>query len=181
MCLGRTLPRFNCSSRIGGGCCSATKSCRTASLWTAARKASLPITVSWTWLRFMSIELVMLSNHLILCRPLLLLPAIFPRIRVFSNESSVCIRWPRYWSFSFSISPSNKYSGLTSFKIDWFVFLIILVQYALNITWMSTEKLICLSKVPVWGFPGGSLFKNMLVVWGHQFDSRSGKIPHTTG
>ena len=68
----------------------------------------------------MSIELVMPSNHLILCHPLLLLPTIFPRIRVFSNESSLCIRWPEYWSFSFSISPSRKYSGLISFHIDWF-------------------------------------------------------------
>ena len=118
MCLGRTLPRFNCSSRIGGGCCSATKSCRTASLWTAARKASLPITVSWTWLRFMSIELVMLSNHLILCRPLLLLPSVFPSISIFSNESALHIRWPKDWSISFS--PSNEYSELISFRIDWF-------------------------------------------------------------
>ena len=68
----------------------------------------------------MSIELVMPSNHLILCRPLLLLPLIFPSIRVFSNESALCIRWPEYWSFSFSISPSNEYSGWTSFRMDWF-------------------------------------------------------------
>ena len=67
----------------------------------------------------MSIELVMLSNHLILCHPLLLLPSIFPSIRVFSNESALCIRWPKYWSFSFNISPSNEYSGLISFRIDW--------------------------------------------------------------
>ena len=71
-------------------------------------------------LKFMSIELVMLSNHLILCCPLLLLPSIFPSIRVLSNESALHIRWPKYWSFSFSISPSNKYSRLISFKIDWF-------------------------------------------------------------
>ena len=70
--------------------------------------------------QFMSIELVMLSNHFILCHPLLLLPSIFPSIRVFSNESALCIRWPKYWSFSFSISPSNEYSGLASFRIDWF-------------------------------------------------------------
>ena len=68
----------------------------------------------------MSIELVMPSNHLILCHPLLLLPLIFPSIRVFSNESALCIRWPEYWSFSFSISPSNEYSGWTSFRMDWF-------------------------------------------------------------
>ena len=139
----------------------------------------LPVHISQSLLKFMSNELVMLSNHLILCHPLLLLPAIFPRIRVFPSESSVCIRRPRYWRFS--ISPSNKYSGLTSFKIDWVVFLIVLVQYALNVTWISTKKLISLSKVPVLGFSGGSLFKNLLVMQGHQCDPWSGKIPHTTG
>ena len=71
-------------------------------------------------LRFMSIESVMLSNHLILCYPLRLLPSVFPSIRIFSNESALCIRWPKYWSFSFSISPSNEYSGLISFRIGWF-------------------------------------------------------------
>ena len=71
-------------------------------------------------LKLMSIESMMPSNHLILCRPLLLLPSVFPSIRVFSNESALCIRWPKYWSFSFSISPSNEYSGLISFRIDWF-------------------------------------------------------------
>ena len=80
---------------------------------TAARQASLSITNSWSLLRFMSIELVMPSNHLILCHPLLP-PSIFPSIRVFSNESVLCIRWPNYWSFSFSVSPSNEYSGLIS-------------------------------------------------------------------
>ena len=83
-------------------------------------QASLSITNSWSFLKLMSIESVMPSNHLILCRPLLLPPSIFPSIRVFSNESVVCIRWPKYWSFSFSISPSNEYSGLISFRIDWF-------------------------------------------------------------
>ena len=83
-------------------------------------QASLSFTISQSFLRFMSIELVMLSNHLIFRNPLLLLPLIFPSIRVFSNESVLCIRWPKYWSFSFSISPFNKYSGLTSFTIDWF-------------------------------------------------------------
>ena len=71
-------------------------------------------------LKLMSMESVMPSNHLVLCRPLLLLPSIFPSIRVFSNESALCVRWPKYWSFSFSISPSNEYSGLVSFRIDWF-------------------------------------------------------------
>ena len=92
-----------------------------ATPWTAARQASLSITNSWSLLKLMSIELVMPSNHLTLCHPLLLLPSIFPRIRVFSSESVLHIRWPKYWSFSFSISPSSEYSGLISFKIDWLV------------------------------------------------------------
>ena len=87
--------------------------------WTAPRQASLSITNSWSLLKLMSIELVMPSNHLILGCPLLLLPSIFPSIRVFSNESVLCIRWPNYWSFSFNISPSNEYSGLIPFRMDW--------------------------------------------------------------
>ena len=87
--------------------------------WTAACQASLSITNSRSLLKLMSIELVMPSNHLILCCSLLLLPSIFPSIRVFSKESVLCIRWPKYWSFSFSISPSNEDSGLISFSIDW--------------------------------------------------------------
>ena len=86
--------------------------------WTAAYQASLSITNSQSLLKFMSIQLVMPSNHLILCHPLLL-SSVFPSIRVFSNESFLHIRWPKYWSFSFSISPSNEYSGLISFSIDW--------------------------------------------------------------
>ena len=86
---------------------------------TAARQASLSITNSQNLLKLMSTESVMPSDHLILCHPLLLLPSIFPSIRVFSNDSVLCIRWPKYWSFSFSISPSNEYSGLISFRIDW--------------------------------------------------------------
>ena len=87
--------------------------------WRAAHQASLSIINSRSSLKFMSIESVMPSNHLILCRPLLLLPSIFPSIRVFSNESVLCIRWPKYWSFNFSISPSNEYSELISFRMDW--------------------------------------------------------------
>ena len=87
---------------------------------TAAHQAFPSITNSWGLLKLMSIELVIPSNHLILCCPLLLLPSIFPRIRVFSNESVLCIRWPKYWSFRFSIIPSNEYSALISFRIDWF-------------------------------------------------------------
>ena len=87
--------------------------------WTAARQTSLSITNTRSLLKLMSIESVMTSNHLILCRPLLLLPSIFPSIRVFSNESVLRNTWPEYWSFSFSISPSNEYSGLISFRMDW--------------------------------------------------------------
>ena len=88
--------------------------------WTAACQAPLSFAISWNLLRFMSVESVMLYNHLILYCPLLLLPPIFPSIRVFSNELALCIRWPKYWSFSFSIKPSNEYSGVISFRIDWF-------------------------------------------------------------
>ena len=93
--------------------------CLFATAWTAARQASLSITNSRSLLKLMFIESVMPSNHLILCRPLLLLPSIFPSIRVFSNESVLHIRWPKHWSFRFSISPSNEYSRLISFWIDW--------------------------------------------------------------
>ena len=86
---------------------------------TTAHQASLSITNSWSLLKPMSIESVMPSNHFILCRPLLLLPSIFPSIRVFSNKSVLYIKWPEYWSFSFGISPCNEYSGLISFRIDW--------------------------------------------------------------
>ena len=89
-----------------------------ATPWTAAHQASLSLTSSQSLLKFMSIESVMPSNHLILCHPLLLLPSIFPSIRVFSNELVLLIRWPKYWSFSFNISPSSEYSGLISFRID---------------------------------------------------------------
>ena len=90
-----------------------------ATPWTAARQASLSITNPQSLPKLMSIELVMPSNHLILCRPLLLLPSIFPNIRVFSNESVLRVRWSKYWSFSFNISPSNEHPGLISFRMDW--------------------------------------------------------------
>ena len=92
-----------------------------ATLWIAAHQAYLSITNSWSPLKLMTIESVMPSNHLILCFPLLLLPSVFPSIRVFSNQSVLRIRWPKYWSFSFSISPSSEYSGLISFRIDWWI------------------------------------------------------------
>ena len=87
--------------------------------WAAARQASLSTTNFQSLLKLMSIESMISSNHLILCRPLLLPPSIFPSIRVFSNESVLCIRWPKHWSFSFSLRPSNEYSGLISFRMDW--------------------------------------------------------------
>ena len=90
-----------------------------ATPWTAACQASLSITNSRSLPKFTSIESVMPSNHLILCHPLLLLPSIFPKIRVFSSESALCIRWSKYWSFSFNITPSNEHPGLISFRMDW--------------------------------------------------------------
>ena len=99
--------------------CSVAQSCLTLTPRTVACQVSLPFTISRSLLKLKAIELVMPSNHLILCHPLLL-PSVFPSIRVISNESTLCIRFPKYWSFSFSISPSNEYSGLISFRIDWF-------------------------------------------------------------
>ena len=90
-----------------------------ATPWTAAHQVSLSVTISWSLLKLMAIDLMMLSNHLILCHPLLLLPSVFPSIRVFSNGSILPIRWPKYWSFNFRISLSNEYSGLISFRLDW--------------------------------------------------------------
>ena len=91
-----------------------------ATLWTAAHQASLSFTISQSLLKLVSIESVMPSNYLILCHPRLLLSSIFPNMRVFFSESDMCIRWPKYWSFRFSISPSKEYSGFISFRIDWF-------------------------------------------------------------
>ena len=102
-------------------CCLVAQSCLTlfVTLWTAPCQASLSITNSWSLLKLMCIDSVVLSNHLILCHPLLLLPLIFPSIIVFSNESVLLIRWPKYWSSSFSISPSNEHLRLISFSMDW--------------------------------------------------------------
>ena len=154
-----------------------------ATPWTVAHQASLSITDSQSLLKLMSIELVMPSKHLILCHPLLLLPSIFPRIRVFSNESVLHIRWPKYWSFSFSISPSNEYSGLISFRMNWLDLLSVqgtvksLLQHhsskasilrcsaffmvQLSHPYMTTGKTIALTR---WTFVGKvtSLFFNML-------------------
>ena len=98
---------------------SVAQSCLFATPWTAACQASLSITNSRSLLKLMSIESVMPSNHFILCRPLLFQPSVFPSIGVFANESVLCIRWPKYWNFSFNISTSNEYSGLISFRMDW--------------------------------------------------------------
>ena len=123
-----------------------------ATPWTVARQASLSSTISWSFLRFMSV----LSSHLILCHPLLLLPSIFPSIRVFSNELTFCIRWPKYWSFSFSISLSNEYSGLISFRIEWFDLLAVqgtlksLLQYhnlKTSVLWSSAFFMVHLSNL----------------------------------
>ena len=126
-----------------------------ATPWTAAHQASLSINNSWRLLKLMSIELVMPSSHLILCHPpVFLLPSIFPSIRVFSNESALCIRWPKYWSFSLSISPSNEHPGLISFRMDWLHLLAVqgtrksLLQYhssKASILWHSAFFIVQLS------------------------------------
>ena len=122
--------------------------------WTAVCQASLSITSSRSLLKFMSIESVMPSNHFIFCHPLLLLPSIFSSIKVFSKESVLCIRWPKYWSFSFSISPSNEYSGLISFRMDWLDLLVVqgtlksLLQHhssKMSILWSSAFFIVQLS------------------------------------
>ena len=151
--------------------------------WTAARQASLFIINSWHPPKLISIESVMPSNHLILCHPLLLLPSIFPRIKIFSNESVLPIRWPKYWSFSFNISPSNEHSRLISFSMDWLDLLAVqgtlksLLQHHsskasillcsaffivhLSHPYMTTRKIIALTR---WTFAGKvmSLLFNML-------------------
>ena len=122
--------------------------------WTTACQASLSITNSWSLLKLMSIELVMSSHYLILCRPLLLLPSIFPPLRDFSNESALRITWPKYWSWSFNISPSNEYLGLISFRMDWFYLLAVqgtlksLLQHhssKASIPWCSASFIVQLS------------------------------------
>ena len=123
-------PRTNiwiCGLQTFCCCCSVAKLCPTlCGPWTAAHQSSLSFTISQSLLKLMSIEAVMPSSHPILCHPLLLLPSIFFSIWIFSSELALRIRWPRYWSYSFSISPSNEYSGLISFRIDWFDLLAVL-------------------------------------------------------
>ena len=138
--------------------------------WTAACQSSLSFTISWSLLKLMSIELMMPPNHLILCCPLLLLPSIFPSIRVFSNETALHIRWPKYWSFSFSISPSNGYSGLISCRIIWFDLFAVqgtlksLLQHhnlKASILWCSVFFMVQLGKtiaLTIWIFVGKVIF-----------------------
>ena len=111
-----------------------------ATPWIPTCQASLSFTISQSLLKFMAIELVMLSNHLVLCCPLLLLPSVFASFRVFSSESVLCIRWPKYCDFSFSISPSNEYSGLISFKIDWFDLLAVQGTFKSNFSSTTVQK-----------------------------------------
>ena len=126
-CLGIKISNSLCAVNddicIHCYCCSVMKLRLLVSPWTAARQAALSCTVSWSWLKFMFIVLVSRSNHVILCGPLLLLPSVFPSIKVFSNESTLWIRWPNYWSFS--ISASNEYPGLISSRIDLFYFFVV--------------------------------------------------------
>ena len=138
--------------------------------WTAACQGSLFFTISWSLLKLMSIELMMPPNHLILCCPVLLLPSIFPSIRVFSNETALHIRWPKYWSFSFSISPSNGYSGLISCRIIWFDLFSVqgtlksLLQHhnlKASILWCSVFFMVQLGKtiaLTIWTFVGKVIF-----------------------
>ena len=109
---------------------------------TAARQASLSFTISRSLLKLLSIDSVMESNHHVLCHPLLLLPSIFPSIRVFSNELTLPIRWPKYWSFSFSISPSNEYSGMISFRIDWFDLQYLFLWVIMKVKWQYAYETI---------------------------------------
>ena len=121
MCFGGFPPHDQAMSDTSCGCCPVTQSCPTlCDPMDCDIQSSQSFIISQSLLKLMSIELVMPSNHLILCRPLLLLPSIFPSIRVFSNESALHVRWPKYWSFSLNISPSNEYSGLIFFRLDWF-------------------------------------------------------------
>ena len=122
ICIFWRLFILSCSMSSPGHCCcfqSLSHIWLFVTPWTAARQAFLSFTISKSLLKFMSVESVMPSNHFIICCPLLILPSIYHSIRVFSNKSVLCIRWPKYWSFSFSISPSSEYSGLISFRMDW--------------------------------------------------------------
>ena len=162
--------------------------------WTSAHQSSLSFTISQSLLKLMSVESMMPSNHLILCRPLLLLPSVFPSIRIFSNESALHIRWPKYWSFSFSISPSNEYSGLISFMIDRFYLLAVqgtlksLLQHhsskasilqrsaffmvQLSLSYMTTGQTIALTR---WTFAGKWCFSFLIchLGWSKLFFQRA--------
>ena len=124
--------------------------------WTAALQASLSVTKSWRLPKLKSIESVMLSNHHILCHPLLFPPSIFPRIRTFANESALRIRWPNYWSFSFNISPSNEHSGLISFRMDWLDLLAVQGTLKSLLQHHSSKASVLWCSI-FFGFPGGWL------------------------
>ena len=156
---------------------------RFATPWTAARQASLSITNSQSLLNLMSIESVMPSNHLILCRPLLLQLSIFPSIRVFSNESVLHIRWPKNWSISFSISPSNEYSGLISFRMDWLDLLAVqgtlksLLQHHSSKASILLQSAFCLDVCPIgWNYIEFELGRALGLPW-----SSSGLRVHLPG
>ena len=143
-----------------------------ATPWSAARQAPLPSTISWSLFKFISIESVMPSNHLILCHPLLLLPSVFSSIRVFSSESALCIRWPSYWSFSFSISPSSEYSGLISFRIDWFDLLLskeLSRVFSSSTTtqkhWFLSDNMIIISTLQIRKLRPASLSNSFKITW----------------
>ena len=118
--------------------------------WTAACQASMSFTIFWSLLKFMYTELVMKSNHLILYSPLFLLPSLFLSIRVFSNGSALCFRWPKYWSFSFSISPSSEYSGLISFRMDWLDLLAVQGTLKSLLQYHSSKALILQHQPSLW-------------------------------
>ena len=164
---GQSLSPWKCkvlNDHPGGSLFSCEVVADSATPWAIAHQASLSFIISWSLLRFMSIKLVMLSNHLIFCHRLLLLPSTFPSIRVFSNESALCIRWPKYWSFS--LSPSNEHSGLVCFRIDWLdilavqgLYLLIRFRRILEILWNLcrqlchfTNKQFCFSFQSIWHF-----------------------------
>ena len=138
--------------------------------WTAARQASLSFTISWSLLNLMSIDSVMSSNYLLLCHPLFLLPSVFPSIRVFSNKSALRIRWPKFWNFSFSIRPSNEYSGLTSFRMDWLDLLAVQGTLKSLLQHHSSKKSPCDSQIHL--AAGGPL------QWAANPDSQAGERPN---
>ena len=149
-------------------------------LWTTAGHPFLSITNSWSLLKLMSIESVMPSKHLILCHPLLLLLSIFPSIRVFFTASVLCIKWPKYWSFSFSINPCNEYSGLISFRMDWLDILAVQGILKSLFHYHSSKALILQSRFDAryWMLGAGALGRPRGMVWGGRREEGSGRGTH---